>query len=137
MTIKNKLQKIVIDSDTLSGKRFDIFIQICIIISLISFSIETLNNLSESTINILKFIELITVSIFTIEYFLRVVLTKNKLSYVFSFFGIVDLLAILPFYLSSGIDLRSILSQKKFLFSSTEILSLVIKNSLFFITKVF
>ena len=36
MTIKNKLQKIVIDSDTLSGKRFDIFIQICIIISLIS-----------------------------------------------------------------------------------------------------
>ena len=79
MTIKNKLQKIVIDSDTLSGKRFDIFIQICIIISLISFSIETLNNLSESTINILKFIELITVSIFTIEYFLRVVLTKNKL----------------------------------------------------------
>ena len=106
--MKSFLTRVVLESDTKIGQRFDIFIQFCIIISLISFSFETLNNLSESTINILKFIELITVSIFSVEYFLRVVLTKNKSSYVFSFFGIVDLLAILPFYLSSGIDLRSI-----------------------------
>ena len=106
--MKSFLTRVVLESDTKIGQRFDIFIQLCIIISLISFSLETLNNLSDKIVGILKIVELITVSIFTIEYFLRVTLNKNKLSYIFSFFGIIDLLAILPFYLSTGIDLRSI-----------------------------
>lgn len=48
--------------------------------------------------------------IFTCEYIIRVVVADRPLRFVFSFFGIVDLLAILPFYLSLGIDLRSIRS---------------------------
>lgn len=106
--MKSFLTRVVLESDTKIGQRFDIFIQLCIIVSLISFSLETLNNLSDKIIGILNIVELITVSIFTIEYSLRVILSKNKLSYIFSFFGIIDLLAILPFYLSTGIDLRSI-----------------------------
>ena len=104
----NKLKDIILKSDTPSGKRFDIFIQICIIISLISFSLETLNDISESLLAILNIIEILTVSIFSIEYFLRVYLSDKKLSYIFSFYGLIDLIAILPFYLSMGIDLRSI-----------------------------
>ncbi len=104
----NKLKDIILKSDTPSGKRFDIFIQICIIISLISFSLETLNDISESLLAILDIIEILTVSIFSIEYFLRVYLSDKKLSYIFSFYGLIDLIAILPFYLSMGIDLRSI-----------------------------
>ena len=106
--MKSFLTRVVLESDTKIGQRFDIFIQLCIIVSLISFSLETLNNLSDKIVGILNIVELITVSIFTIEYSLRVILSKNKLSYIFSFFGIIDLLAILPFYLSTGIDLRSI-----------------------------
>tara|TARA_R110002072_G_scaffold64_9_gene435 strand:+ start:37647 stop:38204 length:558 start_codon:yes stop_codon:yes gene_type:complete len=53
-------------------------------------------------------IELVITILFTIEYFLRVLASEKRLSYVFSFYGIIDILAILPFYLSMGIDLRSV-----------------------------
>jgi len=48
------------------------------------------------------------VGIFTIEYLLRVFVADKKTEYVFSFYGIIDFLAILPFYLSTGLDLRAI-----------------------------
>ena len=108
MKMKNILINLVINSDTRAGRNFDLFIQFCIVLSLISFSIETLKNLSESTITILNWIELATVSIFSVEYILRIWLSKRKLGYMFSFFGLIDLIAILPFYLSVGVDLRSI-----------------------------
>jgi voltage-gated potassium channel len=108
MKMKNILISLVINSDTRAGRNFDLFIQFCIVLSLISFSIETLKNLSESTITILNWIELVTVSIFSVEYVLRIWLSKRKLGYIFSFYGLIDLIAILPFYLSVGVDLRSI-----------------------------
>ena len=46
--------------------------------------------------------------LFTIEYLARIVTTERKLRYIFSFYGIIDLLAILPFYLSLGFDLQGI-----------------------------
>ena len=52
--------------------------------------------------------EITTVAIFTIEYVLRLALCRPRFSYALSFFGIIDLLAILPFYISTGIDLRSL-----------------------------
>jgi len=102
------LKKIIIESDTKSGRVFDLFIQFLIIISLISFSIETLPNLSESYIFTLNKIEVITVIIFSIELILRLVLDPRKIRYLLSFNGIIDFIAILPFYLQSGLDLRSI-----------------------------
>ena len=106
--MKNFIKSVVIDSDTPTGRNFDLFIQFCIVLSLISFSVETIKNLSENTIIILNWIELVTVTIFTAEYLLRIWLTTHRLGYIFSFFGLIDLIAILPFYLSSGVDLRSI-----------------------------
>lgn len=53
-------------------------------------------------------IELISVIIFSVEYLLRVYSAKSPLKYIFSFFGIIDLLAILPFYLKFAIDLRAL-----------------------------
>jgi voltage-gated potassium channel len=102
------LKQIVEQNDTRWGRIFDLMIQALIVISLISFSIETLPNLSPTTRRCLQFIEVVTVGVFTVEYLLRVWLADKKPRYMFSFFGIVDLLAILPFYLSLGIDLRSI-----------------------------
>jgi len=108
MIFKEKIKQIVINSDTPAGRRFDIFIQICILISLTSFVLETSENLSTETLKILNQIEVITVSIFSLEYVLRLLLTQPMRAYLFSFYGIVDLIAILPFYLSLGMDLRSI-----------------------------
>jgi voltage-gated potassium channel len=56
----------------------------------------------------LRYIEIFTVLVFTVEYLLRVYVADRKRSFIFSFFGLVDLLAILPFYVSAGIDLRSV-----------------------------
>ena len=102
------LYKIVIENDSKRGRLFDVFIQVLIILSLLSFSIETLPNLDAKYQTILSNFETFSVTIFSIEYLLRIFLIKPFLKYTFSFFGIIDILAILPFYLSTGVDLRSI-----------------------------
>lgn len=102
------LKQIIEQNDTATGLAFDIAIQVLIIISLVSFSVETLPDLSPTTRKLLRTIEIFTVVIFTVEYILRVVVADNKIRFITSFFGVIDLLAILPFYVASGIDLRSV-----------------------------
>jgi len=88
--------------------RFEKLIQILIVISLISFAFETLPNLSTAWQTVLKFTEIIIVLIFTIEYIIRISLCRPRLKYIFSFYGVIDILAILPFFLTAGIDIKSI-----------------------------
>jgi voltage-gated potassium channel len=102
------LKQIVEDSDSRAGRAFDLTIQALVVVSVVSFSIETLPSLSDRTRQVLRWVEVITVSLFTLEYGLRLAVADRKLGFVFSFFGVVDLVAILPFYLSLGIDLRAI-----------------------------
>jgi len=102
------LKKIVEDSDTAPGRFFDLSIQFLIIASLLTFSLETLPNLSEGQRTLLRQVEVITVVIFTCEYLLRIFVASQKLKFIFSFFGLVDLLAILPFYVATGVDLRAV-----------------------------
>lgn len=106
--MKKFLIKLVVRSDTKIGRRFDIFIQAVIILSLITFSVETLPNLSKEITKVLDAIEIITIAIFSVELFLRLILTTPPFKYLFSFYGIIDVLAVVPFYLSLGVDLRSI-----------------------------
>lgn len=103
--MKDKIRLIVDDNTTKWGKIFDYGIQLIIFISLVSFAIETLPDNSDSTIRLLKWIETVSVVIFSIEYLLRIYVAKHPFHYMFSFYGIIDLLAILPFFLSSSIDL--------------------------------
>ena len=106
--MKEKLRLLIEDNTTKSGKVFDYFIQSLILISLITFSIETLPDNSEKTKSILYGIEVISISVFSVEYILRVYVSKSPLKYIFSFYGIIDLLAILPFYLRTTLDLRAL-----------------------------
>ncbi len=101
------LKRVVEDNDTMHGRAFDLVIEALIVFSLITFSLETLPNLSETAARSLWIAEVITIMVFTAEYMLRVVVADDKLRFVSSFFGIVDLLAILPFYIATGVDLRS------------------------------
>ncbi len=102
------IKKIINDPTTGYGKTFALFIQGVIILSLVSFSLETLPNLSDGQKELLSKIEAITIGIFTIEYLLRVYFADKRLKFVFSFYGLVDLLAIVPFYLPTSVDLRAI-----------------------------
>lgn len=106
--MRKLLLKVVIKNDSKIGRRFDIFIQSLILLSLVSFSIETLPNLSDKLINFLNIFEFITIVIFSIELLLRLILTSPPFKYLFSFYGIIDLIAVIPFYLSVGVDLRSV-----------------------------
>lgn len=110
----NFIKDLLFNQDSSNGKKFDIFIQILIVLSLINFSLQTLPNLSEKIIKYLDLIEFISVIIFTLEYLSRVIFSEKKVKFIFSFFGIIDFLAILPFYLSLGVDLRSIRAVRLF-----------------------
>ena len=102
------IKAIVERNDTVPGRIFDLVIQSLILLSIVTFTIETLPDLEADTRKFLHATEVVIVIIFTIEYLLRFYVADRKLGYVLSFYGIMDLLAILPFYLASGIDLRSL-----------------------------
>jgi voltage-gated potassium channel len=107
------LKQLIEDCDTPLGRGFDLFIQSLIILSMISFSIETLPGLSDSAQYWLRAFEIFSVLIFSAEYVLRVYVATPRSRYIFSFFGIVDIAAILPFYIGMvyigmDVDLRSI-----------------------------
>ena len=100
------LKRIVEKQDSPLGRWFDFFIQSVILISLVVFSLETLPDLSETAQFWLEAIEIAIIFIFTIEYILRIYVADNKMKFITSFYGIIDLLAILPFLLALGIDLK-------------------------------
>lgn len=95
-------------NDNKLSRWFAFFIQALILLSLITFSVETLPNLRPQTKTILRAIEIFCVVVFTVEYILRIYVADSKPRFIFSFFGLIDLVAILPFYLSFGVDLRSL-----------------------------
>ncbi len=105
--LKSHLKKIFENEDSKAGRVFGYSIQFLIIYSLITFSISTLPDLSDAALAYLDVSRVITVSIFTVEYLLRIFVADRKLKYIFSFYGMVDFLAIFPFYVSLAVDLRA------------------------------
>ncbi len=102
------LKQIILEQDTKQGRAFDISIQVLIVFSAVSLAIETLPDLSSGAKEILRQIEIGIIIIFTVEYLLRLYLSEKKLGFVFSFYGLVDLIAIAPFYLALGLDLTAV-----------------------------
>ncbi|TBW49537.1 ion transporter [Marinobacter halodurans] len=87
---------------------FAIGITLLIIYSVLSFSFQTLPNLTLDERLFLRYSEYGVVAVFTTEYLARLYAADRPLRFAFSFFGVVDLLAILPFYLSFAVDLRTL-----------------------------
>ena len=107
------IRDIVQGSDTKAGRAFDSVIFVLIISSIIALTFETLPDLSPAAKRAFHIFEVVTVVLFTIEYVLRIATSPEKRRYIFSFHGIIDLVVILPFYLSlgfgffAGFDLRA------------------------------
>ncbi|WP_256868387.1 ion transporter [Candidatus Entotheonella palauensis] len=97
---RERLHEIIFEADTAAGKAFDIALMACIGMSVSAVSLESVDTLNARYGLQLRIMEWIFTGLFTIEYGLRMLCTRRPLQYVKSFYGIVDLLSILPTYLS-------------------------------------
>ncbi|PRX42983.1 ion transporter [Salegentibacter salegens] len=97
---KSKIHEIIYEADTPAGKFFDVALLIVIAISIILVMLESVSDLNLKFYWHFYIAEWIITIIFTIEYILRVIAIKKPKNYIFSFYGIVDLLSTLPTYLA-------------------------------------
>lgn len=97
---QRKLHEIIFEADTPAGKTFDIALLVMIILSVIAVMLETMAGVAARYGTLLRGFEWTVTVLFTIEYLLRLYCVGSPMRYARSFFGIVDLLAILPTYLS-------------------------------------
>jgi voltage-gated potassium channel len=100
MTWREKLHEIIYEADTPTGKLFDVVLLIAIILSLVLVMLDSVASIHNAHINFFLTAEWIITILFTIEYILRIICTNKPFKYIFSFYGIVDLLSTLPLYLS-------------------------------------
>lgn len=107
---KKYLAHIVFDSNDSASRGFDLAILGLIIASVIVAILDSVQELHQEYSRIFYLLELAFTFLFTIEYVLRIWLTSRTLKYVTSFYGIIDLMAILPVYLSFFIANTQLLS---------------------------
>ncbi|KGR34241.1 potassium channel [Vibrio campbellii] len=99
-SIKHHLYVIIFGTHTRAGRAFDIALIIAIITSLLVLILESLPSVMTEWSRELRYIEYTFTAIFTVEYLLRLYCSPKPKSYATSFYGVVDLLAILPTYLA-------------------------------------
>lgn len=97
---RKRLYNIVFEADTPAGKTFDIAVMIAIVLSLVVAFVETKPAVVGRFKDVLTVMEYVLTFFFTIEYILRLYCSPRPKRYALSFFGIIDLLATLPLYLS-------------------------------------
>nr|WP_314546552.1 ion transporter [uncultured Empedobacter sp.] len=97
--LKQKIFDIVFEADTPYGKFFDISLLLLILLSVGLVMLESIPAINARHHTVLVSLEWILTFLFTIEYLLRIYCVKNRWRYIFSFYGVIDLLSILPFYL--------------------------------------
>jgi voltage-gated potassium channel len=98
--IKLRVYEVIFESDTREGKLFDIVLLSSIILSVVVVLLESVSDIKSTWGRWLIGVEWFFTIIFTIEYAARLWVVLHKRKYIFSFFGIVDLLSILPTYLT-------------------------------------
>ena len=99
-SLKSKLYEIIFESDTPSGKAFDLLLIVSIIISVVVVSLDSVQYYNETFGELLYMLEWFFTILFTLEYFLRIYCIGKPIMYIRSFLGIIDLLSILPTYIS-------------------------------------
>jgi len=97
---KRFLYRIIYRSDTKLGKLFDVILLSLILVSTFIIMMESVPKLDKKFHTYFIISEWIISIFFTVEYWSRITVVKNKKHYIFSFFGIIDFLALIPFYLS-------------------------------------
>ena len=99
-TWRSVLHEVIFEADTPAGKTFDIFLLCCIVLSVLAVMLDSVNAIKIQYSGLFHSIEWICTILFTVEYILRLLCVGRPFMYAKSFFGIVDLLAIAPTYVS-------------------------------------
>ena len=97
---KKQLHEVIYEADTPSGKMFDILLLFLILGSIVLVMLESVSFINLKYADLFNILEWIITILFTIEYILRVISIKQPSKYIFSFFGIIDLLSTIPKYIS-------------------------------------
>ena len=98
--IRDQLKKIIFGTETFGGRLFDLLLIVAIITSVLIVMLDSVSEYHNFYGNIFLKAEWVFTVLFTIEYCLRIYCIRLPSSYMFSFFGIIDFLAILPTYIS-------------------------------------
>jgi voltage-gated potassium channel len=99
-SLKDKTYEIIFEADTREGRLFNVVLLVCIIISIITIILESVQPIRERFGTALKVLEWLITILFTIEYVARIWSVKDKRKYILSFMGIIDLLSVLPTYIA-------------------------------------
>lgn len=97
---RDKLHELIFEADTPWGKAFDIGLLVCIVLSVLAVALETVDSVAARYGAWIRASEWVFTLLFTVEYLLRLYCVGRRLRYALSFFGIVDLLSVLPLYVS-------------------------------------
>ncbi|TNE76145.1 MAG: ion transporter [Gammaproteobacteria bacterium] len=98
--LREELYRVIFGTDTPAGQRFDIFLIYAILISVLAVILDTVDAFSSRYANVFFAIEWFFTGLFSIEYALRIFCSPNRPKYLFSFYGIIDLVSIIPSYLA-------------------------------------
>ncbi len=107
---REQVKIILYGTNTILGRMFDLVLLGLILLSVILIMMETVQGINQKYHSQLIICEWVITVFFTIEYILRIISIQKPVKYVFSFYGIIDLLAVLPMYLSIFFPGASILS---------------------------
>ena len=97
---RNRLYEIIYEADTPAGKLFDIVLLITIIASILLVMLESVKSIDARFHNFLNISEWVITILFTFEYIARIITVRKPIKYIFSFYGIIDLLSTIPKYIS-------------------------------------
>lgn len=97
---QDKIHEIIYEADTKTGKLFDVILLLAIIASIVLVMLESVKGLDAKYHTFFNVSEWVITILFTIEYITRIISVKQPKKYIFSFFGIIDLLSTIPKYLS-------------------------------------
>ena len=97
---RRKLHEVIYEADTKHGKIFDILLIIVILLSIVFVMLESVESFDNRYHKFLDIAEWVVTILFTLEYIARIISIRKPLTYIFSFYGVIDLLATIPKYLS-------------------------------------
>jgi voltage-gated potassium channel len=99
-TGRERVHEIIFEADTVAGKAFDVALLAAIVLSVAVVILESVESVRERHGPALRAAEWVFTLLFTVEYVLRLVAVRRPFAYARSYYGVVDLLAVLPTYLS-------------------------------------
>ncbi len=97
---QRRMHEVIFEADTAAGKAFDVILLVVIVLSVIIVMLDSVQSINQAYRRPLMIAEWAITILFTIEYIARLACIGRPMRYVFSFYGVVDLLAVIPTYLS-------------------------------------